>query len=252
MRARCRASRRTADSRAATSASAARPASSPRASPSREEAPPSSTGRPASEGVPGPRTRRAAPPRRRAGAALPASPAPQPACARCLPSRRPGGPASDRCSGGSTVAGRSAPSGLAATTVRDAVSDRESVRPSMTESLPSPDSTLRSRRTVRPGWRSSSSSRPGQGDADLLHHRPGQLGLERQGDFSQLARSQRHLGISGPSKAKRPGDSPSRPILPEESDRYFLFDVFLFALPRSWLLLRGLPLLRRHQSIPPG
>jgi hypothetical protein len=45
----------------------------------------------------------------------------------------------------------------------EAPASKERARASMTESLPSPHSTLRSRRTVRPGFLSSSSSRPGEG-----------------------------------------------------------------------------------------
>ena len=38
-----------------------------------------------------------------------------------------------------------------------------------------------------------------------------------------------------PQKAKRPGESPSRPFLPEESERYFLFEVFRFAFRAAGL-----------------
>jgi hypothetical protein len=37
------------------------------------------------------------------------------------------------------------------------------------------------------------------------------------------------------TKAKRPGESPSRPFLPEESDLYFLLEVFRFAFRAAGL-----------------
>ena len=138
MRARCRASRRTADSRAATSASAARPASSPRACPSREEGPPSPTGSPGTGGRAGPSdaaTGASASPSRRKAPGEPSSatsvrevppfsktrrtclgPVP-----RRVDSRRPVSSFRTRSNHG--------PGPL---------SDRERVRASMTESLPSP------------------------------------------------------------------------------------------------------------------
>jgi hypothetical protein len=55
------------------------------------------------------------------------------------------------------------------------------------------------------------------------------------------ATSRSSLGLSDTAgsvvlqKAKRPGDSPSRPFLPEESDPYFLFEVFRFAFRAAGL-----------------
>jgi hypothetical protein len=41
--------------------------------------------------------------------------------------------------------------------------------------------------------------------------------------------------LGNPTKAKRPGESPSRPYLPEESERYFLLEVFRFAFRAAGL-----------------
>ncbi len=208
MRARCRASRRTADSRAATSASAARPASSPRACPSREEGPPSSTGSPGIGGRAGPSDAAsgasASPSRRK----VPGEPSSATSVREVPPfskTRRTClGPVQRRVDSRRPVSSFRTRSNHGP----GPLSDGESVRASMTESLPSPDSTLRSRRTVRPGWRSSSSRRPGHGTRTFCTTAPASSGS------SARATSRSSLGLSdtwGPSQ-KRNGPASRRAV----------------------------------------
>ena len=90
------------------------------------------------------------------------------------------------------------------------VSPGETVRASMTESLPSPDSTLRSSRTVRPGCRSSSSSRSGHGARTFCTTAPASSGP------SAWATSRSSLALSdtwkSPAPQKRNGPANRRAV----------------------------------------
>ena len=143
-----------------------------------------------SEGGPAPRTRREGHRRPRAGGALPGEPS-SATSVRVVPplskTRRTClGPVQRRVDSRRPVSSFRTRSNHGP----GPVSDRESVRASMTESLPSPDSTLRSRRTVRPGWRRSSSSRPGHGTRTFCTTAPASSGS------SARATSRSSLGLS--------------------------------------------------------